>query len=327
MKQQQKRHFLAASIAMGGISALGILHIIATHRLMELALGRKEPALFRRERDKLLQSESFQPLAAAMAFAPDKLKKAPQEEVTITADDGTTLVGHWHTCRNPRRVIVAMHGWRSSWSQDFGAIADFLKKNQCCVLYAEQRGQGESGGDCMGFGLTERHDCLQWVRWINERTDSKLPLYLCGISMGGTTVLMAAGGDLPKNVCGVIADCAFTSPTAIWEHVARHTLHVPYGLYKKMADDIYHRKTQIDAREYSSTEAMKACHVPVLFIHGTADRLVPVEMTYENYMACAAKKHLLVVPGADHGMSYHIDRPRYEQALIAFWQSYDGKID
>ena len=42
----------------------------------------------------------------------------------------------------------------------------------------------------------------------------------------------------------------------------------------------------------------------LLLIHGTDDHFVPVEMTYENYTACAGPKKLLIVPGADHGMSY-----------------------
>lgn len=56
---------------------------------------------------------------------------------------------------------------------------------------------------------------------------------------------------------------------------------------------------------------MKVCKVPVLFVHGTDDNFVPIEMTYENYKVCAAPKHLLIVPGADHGMNFLIDRPAY----------------
>ena len=50
------------------------------------------------------------------------------------------LIGHWCPCEEPKRTIVAMHGWRSSWSHDFGLIADFWRNNHCSVLYAEQSG-------------------------------------------------------------------------------------------------------------------------------------------------------------------------------------------
>ena len=47
---------------------------------------------------------------------------------------------------------------------------------------------------------------------------------------------------------------------------------------------------------------------------------MPVEMTLENYEACAAPKKLLIVDGANHGMSYVMERQTYEQAVIEFWK-------
>ena len=36
-----------------------------------------------------------------------------------------------------------------------------------------------------------------------------------GVSMGAATVLLAAGLNLPDNVCGIVADCGYTSPREI----------------------------------------------------------------------------------------------------------------
>ena len=58
----------------------------------------------------------------------EKLENLGCEEVEIVGHDGTKLVGHWHRCDNAERVIIAMHGWRSSWSSDFGAISSFWHK-------------------------------------------------------------------------------------------------------------------------------------------------------------------------------------------------------
>jgi len=64
---------------------------------------------------------------------------------------------------------------------------------------------------------------------------------------------------------------------------------------------------------------MQNCKVPILFIHGTDDNFVPIEMTYENYKACTAPKKLFIVPGAEHGMSYVMDKDGYENAVKLFW--------
>ena len=74
----------------------------------------------------------------------------------------------------------------------------------------------------------------------------------------------------------------------------------------------------------STVEALAQSKVPVLFAHGTDDHFVPVEMTYENYTACSAPKRLLIVPGADHGMSYFMEKQRYEQAMLDFWAEFDS---
>ena len=66
---------------------------------------------------------------------------------------------------------------------------------------------------------------------------------------------------------------------------------------------------------------MKVCKLPVLFVHGTADSFVPVEMTYENYKACASEKCLLIVPGADHCLSYLMEKENYERAAKEFWET------
>lgn len=51
-------------------------------------------------------------------------------------------------------------------------MSDEWEKNGCSVLYIEQRGQNNSGGEYMGFGLTERYDCLDWVNWVISRCGS-----------------------------------------------------------------------------------------------------------------------------------------------------------
>ena len=68
---------------------------------------------------------------------------------------------------------------------------------------------------------------------------------------------------------------------------------------------------------------MKDCRTPVLFVHGTADAFVPIEMTYENYLACDAPHRLVVIPGAGHGMSYALEPETCRRAMESFWGEFD----
>jgi len=323
LKKSTKRFLIGVGAATAGAAVIGTVQHVTTKYLMKLAIDRQGPKSAERDKEKMMASDAVSQAVTAVMDAAQTLETRPHERVEITAQDGTPLIGHWYAPENPKRILIAMHGWRSSWSQDFGMIAPFWLESGCAVLFAEQRGQGNSGGEYMGFGLLERFDCLDWIGWVNERTEQKLPLYLGGISMGASTVLMTAGFDLPENVRGIIADCGFTSPRAIWKHVVENRFHLPYGLYSRAANDICKRRIQVPSDAYSTVEALRSCAVPVLLIHGTDDRFVPVEMTYENYKACSSEKQLFIVPGAEHGTSYLVDTAGYETAVRSFWNSYD----
>lgn len=64
---------------------------------------------------------------------------------------------------------------------------------------------------------------------------------------------------------------------------------------------------------------MKKCKIPVLFIHGEADKFVPCEMGRRAYDACVSKKSIVTVPGAGHGKSYVVDRDTCLNAMRDFY--------
>lgn len=322
MKTRSKLILTGSLLALGGagLSAWGLYE--TTKKMLEIALDREEPKTIKKA-PKVSGIIIPPEIAQEISVTAEKLRGNKFETVEITSHDGVRLVGHWHRCRNPKRVIIAMHGWRSSWDHDFGAIGDFWMNNNCDVLFAEQRGQNSSGGKYMGFGMLERHDCLDWIHWVNKQIGGGLPLYLSGLSMGATTVLMATDLPLAENVCGVIADCGFTSPHAIWKHVAENNLHMSYALREKLADSMCQKKIHMSAKDCTAPKALNRAKIPVLFIHGTDDHFVPVEMTYENYKACRSEKRLFVVPGAEHGMSYRTDPQGYKRAVRQFWSDFD----
>ena len=73
-----------------------------------------------------------------------------------------------------------------------------------------------------------------------------------------------------------------------------------------------------DTGEYSTTEALAKCRLPVLFIHGTGDDFVPYRMGEENAAAFRGDGTFISVSGAGHGMSYLVNREKCEKALDAF---------
>lgn len=323
----KKRTIKCIAVAVGAATGAAAVKTVRNtlNNLADIAMNRNltennEQILFSMAKPasaKELEMNNRRTLAA------EQLRKSEYSTVTIFSYDGIRLIGHLHLVENPRRTIIAVHGWRSSWDNDFGVAADFLYSNECNVLYIEQRAHGASEGNYIGFGLLERYDVLAWIEWMNEQEFSHLPVYLFGMSMGAATVLMAAGEHIPDNIHGVIADSGYTSPRDEWKYLAENGLHYNYRVMEKYLDNRAMERTGFLPDEYSSTEAMQECKIPVLFIHGTEDSFVPIEMTFENYKACAEPKCLLVVPGAGHCQSYLIAQKRYEKELLQFWQEFD----
>lgn len=323
----RKMKIRRAGIAVAIISGTaGALSYCGTRRLVSIALDREPPVDVRkagRRRTKLRGVEEKSDFLDALDKYGKRLEEAETQTFAITSYDGEKMVAHWYPAKEPKRIIIAMHGWRSSWTKDFGMIADFWHDNGCSVLYVEQRGQNASGGQYMGFGLSERYDCIEWIRFVNKKFGPEMPVYLAGISMGATAVLMASGMKLPYNIRGIISDSAFTSPYEQWRHVVKNNLRMGYFLRGRTARRICRKKINMFSDDYSTIDAMMSNRVPVLFIHGTDDSFVPLQMTLDNYEACSAPKRVFIVPGADHGMSYFEDKNGYEKAVKDFWAEFD----
>lgn len=320
MKKGTRMLLVGSGIAAAGMTVVSTASYALAQKLVEVALDREEPRVLARNRERVSGRMDHGEFFSHAAKAAERLESTVTRTVEIRSHDGLRLVGHWRGCPGAKRAVVAMHGWRSSWNWDFGMISDALTELGCSVLYAEQRGQNGSEGDHMTFGMLERLDCLAWAKWVVEQTGGRLPVYLAGVSMGATTVLMTGGLELPVQVRGIVADCGFTSPAKIFRHVIDNDLKIRYGLPDRLVDRVCRKRIHMGAGECSATEALKRCQVPVLFVHGTEDVLVPVTMSYENYSACASRKRIFVVPGAGHGESFHTDPEGYRQELELFFR-------
>lgn len=242
----------------------------------------------------------------------------PCEELEITSFDGLRLRGRYYEFAPGAPIELMFHGYRGSAERDLAGGVQRCFKLGRSALIVDQRCSGQSQGNVITFGILEHRDCLRWVDFMIEHFGPDVKIYLCGISMGAATVLMAAGKELPENVIGVLADCGYTSPKEIIQTVIRGI-----GLPPKLAYPFVKLGAKIfggfDLEEISPVEAVKKCKVPVFFIHGEADDYVPCEMSRKNYEACASRKKLMTVPGAAHGLSYPVAQQQYLQAVGEFF--------
>ncbi|MBQ7962190.1 MAG: alpha/beta fold hydrolase [Clostridia bacterium] len=256
-----------------------------------------------------------------------ELRNRKMYHISTESHDGLRLHGHLRNADEPKRIILALHGYASTFDRDFALVADRLNDTGCTVLFAEHRAHGKSEGGYTSMGINERYDCIKWLEFINRNISDKLPVYIYGMSMGAATALMAAGKPMSANVHGIIADSPFISPIDAITHfftkkagdrisVATITERLDRMLMKRFGFSLY---------DYSVREALKSVSRPVLLLHGAKDTVNPISMTQEIFDSCNSEKTLTVFSNSKHLRGCFDEKDRYFNALDKFFAENDSR--
>ncbi len=307
--------FLIISAIAAVIIALVLLISYVCFRMAFYAPRKKESDS---EEYKLPKGKIYEKHYDVMIEWIKQMRAMPHEKVEITSFDGLTLRGKYYEYAPGAPIELMFHGYRGCAESDLcGGVMRCFSQGRSALI-ADHRTAGDSQGNVIAFGINESRDCSSWLEFMSQRFGPDARIILTGISMGASTVLMAAGRPLPETVVGVIADCGYTSPREIIKKVIGQMKLPADAAYPfvKLGARLFGR---FDLEEDSPIEAMSRCKVPVIFFHGEADDYVPCEMSRENYEACVAHKRLVTIPDAGHGLAYMVDSERYLSELSGFF--------
>ena len=265
-----------------------------------------------------LKQTPYAEFAESIPRALQWLQDHNAQEVRTKSFDGLLLRGKWVPAENPKATIILFHGYHTHYIHDFAGIFSLYHSIGLNLLLVRQRSHGESGGKYITFGVRERKDVRSWVDFHN-RTHGMDNVFLGGMSMGASTLLFAAGEDLPPNVRGITADCGFSSPAEILGHIIRQDYHLPPKLVLPLMEVWARVLGGFSFYECDSRKTLARSKIPVVFIHGTADTFVPCAMSQAGYDACTAQREIHLIEGADHGRGYLFEPDRLTKALVDFF--------
>lgn len=241
------------------------------------------------------------------------------KKVSIKSYDGLTLVGKYYENFKDATIEIMFHGYRGSGERDLSTGVRRAKECGRNALIIEQRGGGYSGGHIITFGVKERYDVISWINYVIETFGKDVKIILTGISMGAATVVNASAFDLPSNVIGILADCGYDSAKDMIKKTIKE-MKLPVNIFYpfvKLSARIY---GNFNLEEISPIQAIKKCKVPIIFIHGDADTLVPCYMSQNLYDSCNSKKQIVKIKNAGHGISYLVDPETYVKSLNEFFK-------
>ena len=267
-----------------------------------------------------MDSKFFKNYADLIKKGIDRLTSTPHTEVETRSFDGLTLRAHYYHSNDGAPVWIAIHGYRSNPFKDMSCGACIALDRGDNVLLINQRASIFSDGKTITFGELERLDVMEWVSYARRELGAD-EIILCGVSMGGGTVLSASSLPLGDEVKCIIADCPFSTTKDIISRVAKSMGYPPKISYPfvKLGAKLYGKFTP-DA--HSPKDAVAEANYPILLIHGEDDSFVPLQMSLEIEKNIRSEHELHTFPGADHGASCATDGERYVNIVNTFVSKY-----
>ena len=245
----------------------------------------------------------------------EKLAQMQHEDLFITSKDGLKLHATYFPCEGSKKIVICFHGYTSEGMNDYSTLAIFYKNNGYNLLLVDERAHGKSEGTYIGFGCLDRHDAISWIDEMIKMHGEDCKILLHGDSMGGSTVLMTTGLELPPQVKAAVSDCAFTSAWEVFSSVLKNMYHLPPFPIMQISNQMVKKKAGYELDECNARIEVAKAKIPILFMHGDSDTFVPCSMVHE---LCNTEKKLVVIEGAGHVESCYRDPEVYEGAIEEF---------
>jgi pimeloyl-ACP methyl ester carboxylesterase len=295
-------------------------------------------AVARRASDRLLAAPRVGPEEGSLGPALDALGG---EVVRLRARDGLRLSGRWLPAEpadgwdpEPHDAILVLHGYSGSVAPDVVEYGPFLRRI-AGVLGLDFRGHGGSDDGPTTFGMLEIEDVAGALAWLGERGITRVALF--GTSMGGIAAIASvailgdgslaaadaadsatkAAIDAPRP--RIVAVVAESVPTSVVTPVANR-IGAPFrGVIAGRLFAAAARRLGADPRDTEPGKLIPLVDpVPLLLIHGAADRTVPIDDGRRLAGLGGPSTEHWVVEGADHSRSHATSPQDYERRVTDF---------
>lgn len=225
------------------------------------------------------------------------------EDVRFKSADGTALHGWFlpahQGAKTAKGTIVFSHGNAGSIAHHLGFV-DWLVVAGYNVLMYDYRAFGQSGGVLSRKGMID--DVQAAFAYVATRKDvdaSKLISF--SHSLGGAKTIASIGMKPIKGLRAVITDGAFAS-------------------YKQMAEQKAGKVgSNITTDEFSAIQYVENISpVPLLVIHGTEDRMVPLSQGEALFKKAREPKTFFKIEGGNHTKALAKNDGEYRKKMLAW---------
>ncbi|MCH7227351.1 alpha/beta hydrolase [Haloferula sp. A504] len=296
--------------ALAVIGWLGSSHLVSPERRVLQGYHRQilsDPADFGLAVDRWSGPADTPALVVTASAAPGTARKARELRRLIPdAPRWASTVG----------TVVLLHGHRGRKEDLLPVCERFCAAGFRCVVI-DLPGHGDHPSRFATFG----HEEVGLLGEIRNAFPDDHPCFLFGMSQGGAIALQAAASQ-PERWSGVISVAAFATLDEALMSSARdfHPVARPLSPLLAMSVAIATRcRAGFFPAAIRPIDAAGALDLPVLLVHGGADRFIPVEHARRLHRALPSpRKDLLIIDGAGHGRVLAADAANTYAACARF---------
>jgi len=222
-------------------------------------------------------------------------------ECRFATPDGLKLSAWWHPGARSLRtadgpVVLWCHGNAGNLTHRAENLQLLAGRGIAALLF-DYRGYGDSDGTPSEQGLYE--DAAAAYRYLTEERDVEPRRIVCfGRSLGAAVALKTA---LDHPVAGLVMESAFESVPAM---ARKMWVFVPIA--------------SLARNRYDGLVGVPELDVPLLMVHGSRDKLVPIDQGRRVFDAAPEPKEFYVVAGAGHNDVYSVGGAEYFDRLEEF---------
>lgn len=252
-------------------------------------------------------------------YWPD-LFKLVFESINFRTTDGIDLSG-WFipaTSGETNKTIIFCHGWGSNKGE---VLKDtyFLAEYGFNLFYFDFRASGESKGEISSIGYLEIKDlesAIEFLKYYKPHAAEKIGVL--GISMGGSVATYVASRN--DEIKCILLESTFYSYNRVVGNWSWSRMKIPYYPLVPLTLFFVRLKLAADPEIFSTIHYIDKITVPVLFVSGDHDDLVPVEDTKILFEKCkSSKKDLSIIIGASHGRCAEVGGQEYKEKVSKFF--------
>lgn len=249
-------------------------------------------------RKKRSIKEEISTLVAKDLISEDYYNNLKLTKTIINTSDNCELVGYLTKCENSVGCILLSHGVSCNHGTMLGHV-DFLKKHGYDVFLIDQRGHGNSSKAISTFGIKEKKDMVLWLDYLKKLNYKNIGVF--GHSMGASIALLTCNEAIRPDF--IIAEAAFSN----FNHLVKWQLkkkRVPY-FFTIILSFICKIVHGLNLEDINVIDAIKDSNIPILFIHGAEDDLIPCEMS--KLMSHISNNPIYIVDKCKHHIYRNID--------------------